>query len=334
MRRPIVAVGVALLAIWTAPAEAQNSHLLVIVGLAGDRENGDMFHHWAVTLADTARDRYGLPDESILYLGDDPSRDAKRIDGRATREGVGAAIERLAAQARPGDRVFIVLMGHGTAAAGESRFNLPGPDLSAKDFARLLDKLGAQLVTFVNTASSSGSFVAVLSGRDRAVMTATKTDGERNQTRFGGFFVEALAAGDGDLDKDGRVSMFEAFTYARRRVVESYEKEGQLLTEHAVLDDDGDGKGSEAPGQPGTDGVLARTLFMASDAGSRAALEASADPALRALYEERRAIESRIAALKTSKDRTDPARYEQDLEQLLVELAKKSRAIREKETKK
>ncbi len=333
MTRTIVAVGVALLAIWTPPAEAQDSHLLVIVGLAGDRENGDMFHHWAVTLVDAARDRYGLQGENIVYLGEDPSRDAQRIAGRATRQGVDAAVDRLAARARPGDRVFIVLIGHGTAVAGESRFNLPGPDLTAKDFAPLLGKLGAQLVTFVNTASSSGSFVAALSGRDRTVMTATKTDGERNQTRFGEFFVEALAAGEGDLDKDGRVSMFEAFTYARRRVVESYEKEGQLLTEHAVLDDDGDGKASEAPGQPGTDGALARTLFMASDTGSRAALEAGADPALRALYEERRAIESRIAALKASKDRTDPTRYEQEMEQLLVELARKGREIREREKK-
>lgn len=331
MRRAAAAIGLAWLV--ASPAAAQTSHLLVIVGLAGDRENGDLFHRWAVTLVDAARDRHGLPAERIVYLGEDQTRGAKWITGRSTREGVEAAVDRLAARARPGDRVFIVLIGHGTAGAGESRFNLPGPDLSAGDFARLLDKFGAEFVTFVNTASASGGFVAALAGRDRVVITATRTDGERNQTRFGEFFAEAIASAEGDLDKDGRVSMFEAFTYARRRVAESYEKEGQLLTEHAVLDDDGDGKGSDAAGQPGADGALARTLFMTAAADSRAAVEASADPALRALYDERRAIEDRIGALKASKDRLDPARYEQEMEPLLVELAKKSREIREKEKK-
>jgi len=121
----------------------------------------------------------------------------------------------------------------------------------------------AQRVAFVNTASASGGFVPALAGRDRVVITATKTDGERNQTRFGEFFVRALTGEDADLDKDSRVSLLEAFLWARRRVVESYEKQGQILTEHAVLDDDGNGKGSDTPGQPGTDGAVARTVFLA-----------------------------------------------------------------------
>jgi hypothetical protein len=132
------------------------------------------------------------------------------------------------------------------------------------------------------------------------------------------------------MDKDGRVSMLEAFTWARRRVGESYERDGQLLTEHAVLDDDGDGKGSDAPGQPGTDGALARTLFMAA-ASSGTTPGADADPELRALIDARRALENRIAALKASKEKADPAQYASELEQLLIDLARTNRAIREKQ---
>ncbi len=106
--------------------------------------------------------------------------------------------------------------------------------------------------------------MAALSGKDRTVITATRTEGERNQTRYGEYFAEALSTDDADMDKDGRVSMLEAFTWARRRVVESYERDGQLLTEHAVLDDNGDGKGTDEPGQPGEDGALARTLFLSA----------------------------------------------------------------------
>jgi len=184
-------------------------------------------------------------------------------------------------------------------------------------------------VVFVNTASASGGFVAALSGKGRTIITATRTDGERNQTRYGEFFAEALSTGDADLDKDGRVSVLEAFTWARRRVVESYERDGQLLTEHAVMDDDGDGKGTDEPGQPGGDGAMARTLFLS--AGSDQPVPgADADPELRALAERRQVLEDRIAALKAAKDKTSPAEYASELERLLIELARANAAIREK----
>lgn len=329
MRRAVAIAAFACLS--ASPVTAQSaSHLLVIVGLAGDPENAELFHRWASQLVDVGRERYGLEEDSIVYLGEDPARDPTRIDGRSTREGLAAAADRLAARARPGDRVFIVLIGHGGSSHGETRFNLPGPDLGSREFASLVDRFRAQVVTFVNTASASGGFIVALAGRDRVIMTATKTEAERNQTRFGEFFVEALSGLDADLDKDGRVSMLEAFGYARQKVAQSYEKDGQLLTEHALLDDNGDGRGSEGPGQPGTDGALARTLFLATDAGARVA-DTTSDPALRALYQERRAIEDRIAALRAARDRTAPAQYEQEMEKLLVELAKKSREIRERE---
>lgn len=330
MRRILAGAGVVL---WlSAPAgAAPASHLLVIVGLAGDEANAALFHGWASRLVDAARDR-GLAADSIVYLGEDPARDPARIGGRSTREGIEAAAGRLATRARPGDQVFVVLIGHGGSSRGETRFNLPGPDLGAAEFAALASRFGAQRLVFVNTASASAGFAAALAGRDRVVVTATKTDAERNQTRFAEFFVEALAGLDGDLDKDGRVSMLEAFGYARQKVAQSYETDGQLLTEHAQLEDNGDGKGSEAPGQPGGDGALARTLFMESAAGSSDA-GAITDPALKVLHEERRAIEDRIAALRAAREQTDPARYAEDMEKLLIELAKKTREIREREKK-
>lgn len=334
MTRLVGTLAVLLALAWAPlPAAAQDSHLLVIVGLAGEPEIAGEFHRWASTLVDAARQRYGLPAESVIYLGEEPSRDALRISDRSTSANIQASVEKLAARARPGDRVFVVLIGHGATATGAPRFNLPGPDLAAKDFAVLLDRFKAQSVTLVNTASASGGYVAALSGRDRTIITATRTDGERNQTRFGEFFVEALAGGEGDIDKDGRVSMFEAFTWARRRIEESYKKEGQLLTEHAMLDDDGDGKGSDQLDKPGGDGTLARTQFLSSSAGERTAVASVSDPALRQLYEERKALEDRVAALKAGKDKMDEADYAQEMERLLVDLARKSREIREKEKK-
>jgi hypothetical protein len=312
-------------------ADAQSgSHLLVVVGLGGDLENADRFHQWASTIVDAARGRYGLSADSVVYLGEDPARDPKRISGSSTREAIAAAVDRVARAARPGDTVFIVLIGHGASATGGARFNLRGPDLTAAEYAALLNRFAAQTVIFANTASSSGGFVQALSGRNRVVITATTTDGEKNQTRFGEFFAEGFSADGADGDKDGRVSLLEAFTWARTRVADSYKRDGQLLTEHALLDDNGDGKGAAAPGQPGGDGALARTLFMSAASASRA-IPDQADPELRALVARRDALEARIAALRAAKDKTDPKTYEADLEQMLIELARVNRSIREKQ---
>ncbi len=221
--------------------------------------------------------------------------------------------------------MIIVLIGHGASATGGARFNLPGPDLTAPEFGALIGKLAACQVVFVNTASASGGFIAALSGPNRVVITATRTEGERNQARFGEYFAEAMASEEADADKDGRVSMLEAFEFAKRRVEELYKRDGQLLTEHALLDDNGDGVAAEAAGQPGADGALARSIFLAS--GERAAelLAGSADPELRALVARRISVEEQIAVLRAAKDKMEAADYDRQLEQLAIELARINR---------
>ncbi len=332
-----LAVGACLVLLCGAPGAARvsaqegGSHVLVIVGLGGDHDNAERFHGWAAAIVDAARDRFAIPRDNVVYLGESPARDPGRISGRSTREAIGAAVTALAAKARPGDRVLVVLIGHGASAVpGAPRFNLPGPDLTATDFAKLMNRFAAQTVTFVNTASASGGFLAALSGPGRTIVTATRSDGERNQTRFGEFFAEALVSSEADSDKDGRVSILEAFTFARTRVVASYEREGQLLTEHAVLDDNGDARGTETPGQPGQDGALARSLFL-SPGTAGAAVDDAADPELKTLVARRKSIEDELAALKAGKNKMDDADYERELERVLTELARVSRAIREKQ---
>jgi hypothetical protein len=212
-----------------------------------------------------------------------------------------------------------MLIGHGTFDGRQAAFNLVGPDLAAPDYARLLEKFPTQRIAFVHTGSSSGAFIPVLAGPARTIVAATKTGGERNETRFPGFFVEALENEAADRDRNGRVSILEAFEYAKNRVTASYEQGGHLLTEHAVLDD-------------GSEGKLAGTQYLAPPR-SRSAEMANADPKLRGLVEERDALDRQIAALRLRKDTMDAAEYEAQLEKLLTDLALKDRAIRELETK-
>jgi hypothetical protein len=195
----------------------------------------------------------------------------------------------------------------------------------------VLAPLTAQTVALVNTASASGGFIAELSGRNRVVATATKSGMERNETRFATYFVQAYATDVADADKDGRVSVLEAFDYARREVARAYEQENHLLTEHAMLDDNADRTGTAAPGSRSGDGGLARRVFLGGTAGSVAAVArgAASDPRVAALEQEKDVLEAKIDSLRRRKASMDSTAYEHTLEQLLLQLAQKNRAIRD-----
>jgi hypothetical protein len=313
-----------------APAFAQNAHLAVIVGLAGDPEHAELFQKWGASLVDAATKRYGIPRERIVYLVDKPGAEGLAANGRSTRDEIAKAFESLAQKAASDDLVFVILIGHGTFDGRVAKFNVPGPDMTGADFEPFLKRLEPRRVVLVNTASASGPFIEALSGSGRTIVTATRNGAERFAPLFGGFFVDALTADVADADKNKRVTILEAFNYARGEVVKAYEREGIMLTEHALLDDTGDKEGSAQPTADGKEGRVAAVLSLGS-AGAGEPLPA--DPKVRALYEERRTLERRVESLRLLKDSMEPQRYASELEKAVTELALKSRQIREAEGK-
>lgn len=300
--------------------------LLIVVGLAGDPEHGELFTKWGSALADASA-RVGVTRERLVYLADTKDEGAK-TSGRATREEIEKALAAFAKAAAPEDVVYVVLFGHGSYDGQTARFNLPGRDVTPADFNALLRKLPARNVVFVNTSSSSGPFVEELSGPGRTIIAATRSGAEQFTTLFGGYFVEAFSTDSADADKNGRISMLEAFQYARTEVARAYEREGLLATEHAMLDDNGDKNGSQTPSATGADGKLAASMSLGSAADAAPLPD---DPRLRALYLERRDLERRVESLRLLKDSMPPARYTSELERLVTDLALRTRDIRKLE---
>ena len=319
LRSTVVFVLTVIVLAVAAPASGQDTHLVIITGVGGDEEHTKTFHKWATTMIEAAKKKNGLADANIIYLSEKPDLDPSLIKGLSTRETVEKTLTDLAARARPNDAVLILLIGHGSFDGQQAAFNLPGPDLTPADFGRLLARFASQRVAFVNTAASSGAFVPAVAGPGRVIVTATKTGGERNETRFPEYFVEAFGDETADRDRNGRVSIQEAFDYAKSKVAKTFEQQGLLLSEHATLED-------------GMNGSLASALFVAP---AQAALNVdTSDPAVRALVAERDAIERQIAALRLMKPSMDAAQYDAQMEKLLTDLALKTKAIRDRQAKK
>lgn len=298
--RALVRAVLALMLVASA-AEAQRTHVVVVAGLSGDPVFRARFTTAVTAVRIAATQRWGVADSNLVVL----TEDSTAFDGRSTRERIGAAFVALSRRAQAGDVVLVLLLGHGSGEGAGSKVNLPGPDATASEYAAWLAPLTTQQVVFVNAATGSGDFVPVLAGPGRVVVTATRSAVEKNDAEFLQHFVRALTTDDADANKDGRLSVLEAFRFARTEVAKSYEAGNRMLTEHAVL----------------SDSVAASRVTF-----TRATV--SADPKVAALLAERRALESQVAALRARKATMDAAAYEAELERLLLAIAEKSAAIR------
>ncbi len=246
-------------------------------------------------------------------------------------DAVGATTDRdrlkqqLEAETKEGTgELWLVLIGHGTFDGREAKFNLRGSDLTASDLAEWLKPFKRPLA-LIDTASASAPFLTKLAGPGRVVVSSTRSGSEHNYARFGKFFAEAIADPKSDLDKDGQVSLLEAFLSASQRTTEFYKTEGRLATEHALIDDNGDGLGTPADWFRGVratkrakddstlDGTRAHQFHLV-----RSAAEQQLAPEARA---RRDALELKIAKLRETKAKTTEVKYFAELEKLLLELA-------------
>jgi hypothetical protein len=221
--------------------------------------------------------------------------------------------------------LWLVFIGHGTFDGRIAKFNLRGPDVSADELVKWLEQIKRPLV-IINAFSSSAPFLNKLSGKNRVIVSATKSGYELSYSRFGSFISDAINEPSSDLDKDGQVSLLEAFLAAARQTQEFYSAEGRLATEHALLDDNADALGTSADWFQGIKPIKQATGNISPD-GYRAnqfclipsEIERKIPAELRA---KRDNIEMEIINLRDSKEQYSEEEYFQKLEKLSFEMAK------------
>lgn len=322
----IVCLVIGWLSVPAAPTQAQPTDIerdfLLIGGLGGNAEYAATFERY---LFDTRRaliDQFQVSSSNITVLAGSNENSEDFIDDISAAENIRAAFDQLANRSDDRDHVYILLFGHGSFDGNEARLNIPRRDLGSSDFAELLDRVAADRTVFINTANSSGPFIEALSGPDRIVITATRSGRQRNETIFPRFLIEALSSPAADLDQDNQLSVVEAFRYAADRTNQWFEDNGNVPSEHALLEDTGDGNGARASElADADDGSLAARTYFSGSPTRVAAGEAGSDSTI-AREARRRELEKKIAALKSQKNSMETSEYYQQLEQLLIRLAR------------
>lgn len=292
-------------AVLHASARAEERYALVVSGVSGSETFAETQKAWVSSLQSTLQQRMGLNADRVTVLSESGPAGAA-----ATRENVTRVLAALKPRLTADDTLLIVLIGHGTFDGTAAKFNLAGPDMDSREWKAALDAIPARLV-FINASSSSFPFVSALAGKNRIIIAATDSAAQKYTTMFPQYFIEALdQVPKADSDKNGRLSVWEAFTYAGQAVKQAFDQKGTLVTERSVIED-------------GASGMLAKTTFF-----DPAPAAISENSAVAALDKRRIAVETEIEQLKGRKGQMPAGQYEEEFERLAIELAKISAQIR------
>lgn len=303
------------------PAQtASQTYAVIITGAGGEKEFADQFADISNRLAAGLR-KAGLAADHVTLLPADHAR----------KEDVARVFLDLATKARAADTLLVFLVGHGTYDGHDYKFNLTGPDPTAAEFRQWLDKVPAGKQVIVNSSASSGAATEVWSRAGRVVITATRNGQERNATVFMRFFAEALTDPAADMDKNGSVSVLEAYRFAEQHTAKFYESASRIATEHPMLDDNGDGKGVKDPSPQNGEGLLAATVPLVRYAAATARVDT---PEARDLRAQKEKLENDIATLKYNKASLQESEYKQSLESLLLNLARTQQRLEKLESAK
>lgn len=291
MRARLLRLLAAVLLLGPAGAASAAVQALVVSGLGGNPDYEHKFAEWNAQMTKALRQLAG-GDERVVSLA----------GPQATAAGIEKAVAQIAQRSQREDTVIVVLIGHGSYLGDEYRFNIPGPDLTGAQLKTLLDKLPSERQLIVNTTSASGAVADAWKRNGRIVITATRSGGERNATRFAQSFIEALSGDKADRDKDQVVTVAEAFAWANTAVADSFKSDASIATEHARLE-----------GADPARFALARY--------GRAAQHAD-DPQLLALQQRQQGLEQELAAMKARKSGLPEDTYYAQLEPVLVRIAR------------
>jgi hypothetical protein len=297
--------------------EANNGpSVIVVVGAAGTPEYEAQF----VQSAKLWEKACTQGNAKYIPIGIEPLKDTNDAND------IGILHQTLNNETKEGNvPLWIVLLGHGTFDGRTAKFNLRGPDVSSDELYKWLEPIHRP-VALIDASSSSAPFLNKLSGKNRVIITATKSGYELSYARFGQFISAAILEPSSDLDKDGQISLLEAFLTASRQVQEFYSTAGRLATEHALLDDNADALGTsadwfagikpskQAAGKGAPDGYRANQFCLVPSE-----IEKKISQEMRV---KRDNIEMEIIKLRDSKDQYSEEEYFSKLEELSCEISK------------
>ncbi|HZL89116.1 MAG TPA: hypothetical protein VFB96_12125, partial [Pirellulaceae bacterium] len=235
------------------PAAAGTRRALVLCGLPGDAPHRKLFGD-SLELLYSGLTSHGFAAENVHVLWADEPTDKdgpaiKASRGISSRENIAKAVAELQTATQPADALWVIVLGHSHYDGRYSWLNVPGDDIHQLDFGRLFEPLRCREQVFFITTPVSGYYLKSLAMPGRIVITATEPDLEVNETLYPHKLARALSGavsyGEMEMDRDGNLTLLDLYLWIAKDTAQEYNAGMLISTEHALIDDNGDGRGSE-----------------------------------------------------------------------------------------
>ncbi|QDV88464.1 hypothetical protein [Planctomycetes bacterium TBK1r] len=238
-----------------AAASVANRRMLICCGLPGDDRHREQMTAAIESLITTSQTVLGVPPEQLTILaGDEVMQSALQPlhseTGICTRDTLETALADAAKTLKPSDAYWVLMIGHSHPYGAESQFNVSGRDINQSQFAQAAAAIECHEQVFWLTQPLSGFWIKPLARPGRIILTATEADLEFTATEMP-YALAAVLDGSADtqtlhdIDGDGTLSLLDLYLATSIEVTARFRAIDRLQTEHAQLDDNGDGRGSE-----------------------------------------------------------------------------------------
>lgn len=302
---------------------AADTYTLIVCGSGGEPAYEETFTDWGIRLRQALIASCDHDPDHIVLLTE--SGDQPEATAATSRESILSRLRELGVRTAPTDQLLVVLIGHGSYRNRQAKLIVPGPDLTAEDLDATLQMSKARRTIVLNTASVSAPFLNTLAKEGRIIITSTRSHEQVDATQYAEHWIAALEDGSADRNRDERISVWEVAEQAALLTARAYSGKKQVASENAILDDNGDGKGTRLHTEEGAkvsspDGSLARRTYLKD-----VTFPEEIPKEWVTAYQQ--AIE-RVEAWIAEKELVDSATYVKRLEELLLDAAKKNEKIR------
>lgn len=261
MRSAIISIVLVFMMVTTTTFAAD--YVLILGGAGGEKSYYDQF--WSATsrFHQLLIEQYSYPAEQITFLFEDEGVLPGLVTGEARREQVLEAFAQLAEKVQPTDRFILFMIGHASRTSSGVKFNLPGRDITQQEYTDNINKIRAEQQLLVFGFQYSARIVKDISASGRVIITSSSAkEGYASQAGFGDLFVDVFSEPTADTNRDGAISLLEAFTWMQTRIDDWYEQDGAMQAEHPHLDDNGDGRASRKDIEANGEGTLSEKTFL------------------------------------------------------------------------
>ena len=236
-----------------------NRWMLICCGLPGDEVHREKLTSAVERIVSATEPVFEVaPNRLRVLVGDEAMaealKDSKARDSMGgtevcTADEIAASLQTLAKQIQANDSLWVIVMGHAQLYSGRSTFNVKGKDFDATEFSKWLEPVQSRERVLMLTMPVSGFWIKPLRGPKTVLISATDTDFEFTGTEMPYALANVLSGNSEqaleDIDQDGSISLLDLYLATSLEVHSTFKSMQRLQTEHALIDDNGDGVGRE-----------------------------------------------------------------------------------------